>query len=143
MFIGEYSHTIDTKGRLSIPARFREELGERFIATKGLDQSLFVYPIHEWKILEGKLKQLPLTNQNARAFVRFFFSGATECELDSQGRIRIPANLREHAGLEKEVMVIGVGTRVEIWSQKVWNEYNSDENLSYDEIASKMQELGI
>lgn len=143
MFIGEYSHTIDTKGRLSIPARFREELGEQFIATKGLDQSLFVYPIDEWKVLEGKLKQLPLTNQNARAFVRFFFSGATECELDSQGRIRIPVNLREHAGLEKEVIVIGVGTRVEIWSQKVWCEYNSDENLSYDEIASKMQELGI
>jgi len=143
VFIGEYSHTIDTKGRLSIPARFREELGEQFIATKGLDQSLFVYPIDEWKVLEGKLKQLPLTNQNARAFVRFFFSGATECELDSQGRIRIPVNLREHAGLEKEVIVIGVGTRVEIWSQKVWCEYNSDENLSYDEIASKMQELGI
>ncbi|RQD66906.1 MAG: transcriptional regulator MraZ [Tindallia sp. MSAO_Bac2] len=143
MFIGEYSHTIDTKGRLSIPARFREELGETFIATKGLDQSLFVYPMNEWKSLESKLKQLPLTNQNARAFVRFFFSGATECELDNQGRIRIPANLREHAELEKEVMVIGVGTRVEIWSQTIWSEYNSDENLSYDEIASKMQELGI
>lgn len=143
MFIGEYSHTIDTKGRLSIPVRFRDELGDRFIATKGLDQSLFVYPIHEWSILEGKLKQLPLTNKNARAFVRFFFSGATECELDTQGRIRIPVNLREHADLIKEVMVIGVGTRVEIWSQKVWNEYNSDDNLSYDEIACKMQELGI
>jgi MraZ protein len=143
MFIGEYSHTIDTKGRLSMPARFREQLGESFIVTKGLDQSLFVYPEEEWKILEDKLKQLPLTNQNARAFVRFFFSGATECELDQQGRIRIPANLREHAILEKEVMVIGVGTRVEIWSQKIWTDYNSDENLSYDEIAGKMQELGI
>ncbi|SDY42148.1 division/cell wall cluster transcriptional repressor MraZ [Tindallia californiensis] len=143
MFIGEYAHTIDTKGRLSMPARFREELGESFIATKGLDQSLFVYPMNEWKTLESKLKQLPLTNQNARAFVRFFFSGATECELDNQGRIRLPANLRDHAKLEKEVMVIGVGTRVEIWSQPIWQEYNSDENLSYDEIASKMQELGI
>lgn len=143
MFIGEYSHTIDTKGRLSMPSRFREQLGEAFIVTKGLDQSLFVYPEEEWKNLEDKLKQLPLTNQNARAFVRFFFSGATECELDQQGRIRIPANLREHAILEKEVMVIGVGTRVEIWSQKIWTDYNSDENLSYDEIAGKMQELGI
>jgi MraZ protein len=143
MFIGEYSHTIDTKGRLSMPARFREQLGESFIVTKGLDQSLFVYPEEEWKIIENKLKQLPLTNQNARAFVRFFFSGATECELDQQGRIRIPVNLREHAILEKEVMVIGVGTRVEIWSQKIWTDYNSDENLSYDEIAGKMQELGI
>ncbi|MDW7671273.1 MAG: division/cell wall cluster transcriptional repressor MraZ [Bacillota bacterium] len=143
MFIGEYSHTIDAKGRLSMPARFREQLGESFIVTKGLDQSLFVYPAEEWKILEDKLKQLPLTNQNARAFVRFFFSGATECELDQQGRIRIPSNLRDHAILEKEVMVIGVGTRAEIWSQKIWTDYNSDENLSYDEIAGKMQELGI
>ena len=143
MFIGEYSHTIDTKGRLSMPARFREMLGEQFIVTKGLDQSLFVYPIDEWTVLENKLKQLPLTNQNARAFVRFFFAGATECELDQQGRIRIPANLREHADLEKEVVVIGVGTRLEIWSQQVWSDYNKDDNLSYDEIAGKMQELGI
>ncbi|SMP46604.1 division/cell wall cluster transcriptional repressor MraZ [Anoxynatronum buryatiense] len=143
MFIGEYSHTIDTKGRLSMPARFREILGESFIATKGLDQSLFVYPMEEWRILEDKLKQLPLTNQNARAFVRFFFSGATECELDPQGRIRIPANLREHAELEKEIVIIGAGTRVEIWSQHVWSNYIDDENLSYDEIAGKMQELGI
>ncbi len=143
MFIGEYSHTIDTKGRLSMPARFRGLLGAHFIVTKGLDQSLFVYPEDEWKILEEKLKKLPLTNQNARAFVRFFFSGATECELDQQGRIRIPLNLREHASLEKEVIVIGVGTRVEIWSQEVWSNYNNDDNLSYDEIANKMQELGI
>ncbi|MEN1759534.1 division/cell wall cluster transcriptional repressor MraZ [Anoxynatronum sibiricum] len=143
MFIGEYSHTIDTKGRLSMPARFREILGESFIATKGLDQSLFVYPMEEWRILEDKLKQLPLTNQNARAFVRFFFSGATECELDPQGRIRIPANLREHAELEKEIVIIGAGTRVEIWSQYIWSKYIDDENLSYDEIAGKMQELGI
>lgn len=143
MFIGEYSHTIDTKGRLSMPARFRGLLGAHFIVTKGLDQSLFVYPEDEWKILEEKLKKLPLTNQNARAFVRFFFSGATECELDQQGRIRIPSNLREHASLEKEVVVIGVGTRVEIWSQKVWSNYNNDDKLSYDEIADKMQELGI
>ncbi len=143
MFIGEYSHTIDAKGRLSMPARFRDLLGDVFIVTKGLDQSLFVYPETEWKTLENKLKQLPLTNQNARAFVRFIFSGATECELDQQGRIRIPSNLREHAALEKEVIVIGVGTRVEMWSHKVWEQYNSNENLSYDEIADKMQELGI
>lgn len=143
MFIGEYSHTIDTKGRLSMPARFRSLLGTHFIVTKGLDQSLFVYPEDEWKVLEEKLKKLPLTNQNARAFVRFFFSGASECELDQQGRIRIPSNLREHAALEKEVVVIGVGTRVEIWSQEIWGNYNNDDKLSYDEIADKMQELGI
>lgn len=143
MFIGEYSHSVDTKGRVSIPAKFREELGGKFILTKGLDNCLFIYSMDEWKILESKLKQLPLTNRDARAFVRFFFSGATECGLDSQGRIRIPTNLREHAILEKEATIIGVGTRIEIWSNKEWQEYNNDDNLSYDEIASKMEELGI
>lgn len=143
MFIGEYSHSVDTKGRVSVPAKFREELGDSFILTKGLDNCLFIYSMDEWKILESKLKQLPLTNRDARAFVRFFFSGATECGLDSQGRIRIPTNLREHATLEKEATIIGVGTRIEIWSNEEWQEYNNDDNLSYDEIASKMEELGI
>ncbi|SES64479.1 MraZ protein [Natronincola peptidivorans] len=143
MFIGEYNHSIDTKGRLSVPSKFREELGEHFIVTKGLDNCLFVYPLEEWKILENKLKQLPMTNRDARAFVRFFFAGATECELDNQGRIRIPNNLREHAFLEKEAIIIGVATRLEIWSLDQWNQYNNDANLSYDEIAVKMQELGI
>lgn len=143
MFIGEYNHSVDTKGRVSIPSKFREELGERFILTKGLDNSLFIYSMDEWIILEGKLKQLPLTNRDARAFVRFFFSGATECELDTQGRIRIPTNLRQHATLEKDAVIIGVGTRIEIWSNIEWEKYNSDDNLSYDEIASKMAELGI
>jgi len=143
MFIGEYSHSVDTKGRVSVPAKFREELGERFILTKGLDNCLFIYSMVEWNILENKLKQLPLTNRDARAFVRFFFSGATECELDTQGRIRIPTNLRDHAILEKDAVIIGVGTRIEIWSYEEWQKYNSDENLSYDEIASKMAELGI
>ncbi|SDK40200.1 division/cell wall cluster transcriptional repressor MraZ [Natronincola ferrireducens] len=143
MFIGEYNHTIDTKGRVSIPSKFREELGESFIVTKGLDNCLFVYSIEEWKVLEEKLKQLPMTNRDARAFVRFFFAGATECELDNQGRIRIPNNLREHALLEKEAVIIGVATRIEIWSHEQWQQYNSDENLSYDDIAVKMQQLGI
>lgn len=143
MFIGEYCHSVDVKGRVSIPAKFREELGESFILTKGLDNCLFIYSMGEWDILESKLKQLPLTNRDARAFVRFFFSGATECELDGQGRIRIANNLREHASLEKEAVIIGVGTRVEIWSNHEWQKYNSDDNLSYDEIAGKMAELGI
>ncbi len=143
MFIGEYTHSVDVKGRVSIPAKFREELGESFILTKGLDNCLFIYSMDEWSILENKLKQLPLTNRDARAFVRFFFSGATECELDSQGRIRIKNNLREHANLQKDAVIIGVGTRVEIWSNAEWQKYNSDDNLSYDEIASKMAELGI
>jgi len=143
MFIGEYNHVMDTKGRLSIPSKLREDLGETFIVTKGLDNCLFVYPLDEWKVLENKLKQLPMTNREARAFVRFFFAGATECELDKQGRVRIPNNLREHALLNKEAIIIGVATRIEIWSKEQWEKYNSDVDLSYDDIAAKMQELGI
>ncbi|MEY8415612.1 division/cell wall cluster transcriptional repressor MraZ [Tissierella praeacuta] len=143
MFIGEYQHTLDTKGRIIIPSKFREELGEEFVMTKGLDNCLFVYPKEEWIILEEKLKTLPLTNRDARAFIRFFFSGASEGSLDKQGRVLIPANLREHSKLDKEAVVIGVSTRMEIWSKEEWDAYNNDDNLSYDSIAEKMAELGI
>lgn len=143
MFIGEYQHSIDKKGRLIIPAKFREDLGDSFILTKGLDNCLFVYPKSEWKVLEEKLKSLPLTRKDARAFVRFFFAGATECELDKQGRILIPSNLREHCKLVKDAIIIGVSNRVEIWSKEEWVLYNEDEDLSYENIAEKMAELGI
>lgn len=143
MFIGEYQHSLDNKGRLIVPSKFRDELGDIFIITKGLDNCLFVYPKNEWEILEEKLKLLPLTRKDARAFVRFFFSGATECELDKQGRILIPSNLREHCKIDKDAVIIGVSTRVEIWSKEEWDLYNDDENLSYEAIAEKMAELGI
>lgn len=143
MFIGEFQHSIDSKGRLIVPSKFREDLGEKFVLTKGLDNCLFVYPIFEWRNFEDKLKTLPLTSKDARAFVRFFFSGATECELDKQGRILLPVNLREHAKIEKDVVVIGVSTRVEIWSKEEWDRYNSDTALGYDAIAEKMAQLGI
>lgn len=143
MFIGEYFHTIDAKGRLIIPSKFREELGRKFIITKGLDHCLFVYPQEEWKSIENKLSTLPLTSKDARAFVRFFFSGATECELDKQGRIMIPPNLRIHAKVNKDIVTIGVSTRVEIWSSEEWENYNENADLSYDAIAEKMVELGI
>lgn len=143
MFIGEYQHTLDSKGRIIIPSKFREELGEEFVMTKGLDNCLFVYPKEEWAILEEKLKTLPLTNRDARAFIRFFFAGASEGALDKQGRVLIPANLREHSKLDKDAVVIGVSTRMEIWSKEEWDAYNSDDNLSYDSIAEKMAELGI
>ena len=143
MFIGEYQHSIDTKVRLIIPSKFRDDLGPIFIMTKGLDNCLFVYPKNEWQILEEKLKSLPLTSRDARAFVRFFFAGATECELDKQGRILVPSNLREHSKLEKEAVIIGVSTRVEIWSKSEWDTYNEDDSLSYESIAEKMAELGI
>lgn len=111
--------------------------------TKGLDNCLFIYPIDEWKVVENKLKQLPLTRKDARAFVRFFFSGATECELDKQGRILVPSNLRDHAELSKDAVIIGVSNRVEIWSRERWDIYNEDDSLSYENIAEKMAELGI
>ena len=107
MFMGEYNHTIDAKGRLIIPARFRELLGEEFILTKGLDGCLSIYPMDAWEAFETKLRALPLTNKNARTFTRFFVAGATNCELDKQGRILVPQTLREFAGLEKEVVLTG------------------------------------
>lgn len=143
MFIGEYQHTLDDKGRIIIPSKFREELGEEFVMTKGLDNCLFVYPKSEWIILEDKLKALPLTNRDARAFVRFFFAGASECVLDKQGRVLVPPNLREHSKLDKEAVVIGVSTRMEIWSKDEWDAYNDYDNLSYDSIAENMAALGI
>lgn len=142
MFIGEYQHAIDNKNRMIIPSKFREELGSSFVLTKGLDGCLYAYTTSEWKILEEKLKGLPLTSKDARAFVRFFFSGANEIEADKQGRALIPQNLMEYAGIEKEIVSIGVSTRIEIWSKSKWDEYNNS-NIDLDGIAEKMSELGI
>ena len=143
MLIGEYEHSLDVKGRLIMPARLRSDIGEKFIITKGLDGCLFVFSQSEWSNFEAKLKELPLTNKNARDFVRFFLSGATECELDKQGRFLIVNNLREYANITKEAIIIGVGTRLEIWNKEIWEEYNSDDNLSADDIAENMTMLGI
>lgn len=143
MFIGEFNHSVDVKGRISMPAKFREQLGEMFYLTKGLDESLFVFPESEWTVFEEKLKALPLTNKSARAFVRLFFAGATECTFDKQGRILIPQNLREFSNIDKDAIVIGAGTRIEIWNAASWEQYNNPDNLSYDEIAEQMADLGI
>lgn len=142
MFIGEYEHALDSKKRIIIPAKFREELGSKFILTKGLDGCLYVYPLEEWQILEEKLKKLPLTNKNARAFARFFFSGANEMEPDKQGRILIPQSLLEYASVSKDIVSIGVSNRIEIWSKESWEEYNNS-NIDFDTIAEQMSELGI
>ena len=143
MLIGEYEHSLDVKGRLIMPAKLRQDIGETFIITKGLDGCLFVFSQNEWNNFEEKLKSLPLTNPNARNFIRFFFSGATECEIDKQGRINIPQSLREYAELGREVSIIGVSTRVEIWNREKWNNYTSPENMDVDEIAKQMSDLGI
>lgn len=143
MFIGEYQHSLDSKNRITMPSKFREELGDTFVMTKGMDDCLFIYSMDEWKIVEDKLKSLPMTNKDARAFVRFFFAGASECEIDKQGRVLIPTNLKEYAKIEKDTVVIGVSTRIEIWSLDEWNRFNSDANISYEDVAEKMAQLGI
>ncbi|MGI6727666.1 MAG: division/cell wall cluster transcriptional repressor MraZ [Anaerovoracaceae bacterium] len=142
MFIGEYQHSIDAKGRIIVPSKFREELGYKFILTKGLDNCLFIYPMEEWKKFENKLVTLPISSKEARAFVRYFFSSAVECEIDKQGRLNIPQHLREHARIDKELVTIGVMSRVEIWSKEEWIDYGNN-SLGYDDIAEKMEELGI
>lgn len=126
-----------------IPAKFRDELGDRFIVTRGLDHCLFVYPQSEWKHIEEKLKSLPFTRSDARAFTRFFFSGAVEAELDKQGRVNIPATLRQYSKLNKECVVIGVSNRVEIWSKEVWEEYYTQSEASFNEIAEKIVDFDL
>ena len=142
MFIGEYQHAIDSKNRMIIPTKFRDGLSNEFILTKGLDGCLYIYTKDEWIVMEEKLKKLPLTSKDARAFVRFFFSGANEITIDKQGRALIPQNLCEYAGLQKEIVSIWVSTRIEIWDKDKWDKYN-DSDINFDEIAEKMNELGI
>lgn len=142
MFIGEYQHAIDPKNRIIIPSKLRDGFGNTFVMTKGLDGCLYGYTLEEWGKLEEKLKALPLTNKDARAFSRFFFSGATEIEIDKQGRALIPQSLMQYALIVKEIITIGVSNRIEIWSKEKWNSYN-EQNIDYDEIAEKMSQLGI
>ena len=141
MFMGEYNHTIDAKGRLIVPSKFRETLGDTFVVTKGLDGCLFVYDNEEWGIFEEKLKSLPITNKEARQFVRFFLAGAAEVEVDKQGRILVPNVLRELAELNKDVVLIGVASRIEIWSKERFEGMTAYEDM--DEIAEHMAELGL
>ena len=138
MLMGEYNHTIDAKGRLIVPAKFREVLGDEFVVTKGLDNCLFVYPNDE-----EKLQTLPLTNKNARQFTRFFLAGAASVEVDKQGRILLPSVLREFAGLEKDVVLVGVASRIEIWSKDRWLQSISTYDDDMDEVAANMESLGF
>lgn len=121
-----------------IPAKFRDELGSTFVLTRGLDQCIFGYPLEEWKVLEEKLKALPFTKKDARAFTRFFFSGATESQLDKQGRVNIAPTLRKYAQLEKECTIIGVSNRIEIWSKDIWESYYQSSEDSFGEIAESL-----
>ena len=143
LLTGEFNHSIDAKGRLIIPSKFRDILGEDFVITKGLDGCLFLYPNNEWKIFEDKLRTLPLTNKNARTFTRFFLGSAVDGGLDKQGRVLLSSALRTFAGLDKEVVLVGVLNRVEIWDKAAWDGNNAEVEGNMDDIASQMEELGL
>lgn len=136
--MGEYQHSIDAKGRMIVPAKFRELLGETFVLTRGLDHCILGYPMDEWRKLEQKLKDLPMTKKDARAFARFFFSGASEIELDKQGRINIPSTLINHANLEKECIILGVSSKIEIWAKAAWDSYLEESSESFNDIAENL-----
>ena len=140
MFMGEFNHSIDTKGRIIIPAKFREALGEEFVITLGLDGCLFAYPDEEWQTFIAKLRTLPGTKE-ARQLQRYFMAGAAACEVDKQGRILIPAKLREEAALDKDIVFVGVLNKIEIWSKERWD--NNNDYGDVDTVAEHMSEYGI
>lgn len=143
MFIGEYIHTLDTKKRLAIPSRFRKELGKKGVITKGLDNCLILYPQKEWEKIAEKLGSLPTTQSDARSFARVMLSGAMEVKIDNLGRILIPDYLKEYASFKKEVAIIGLFNRIEIWSLENWKEYKKKAEVSVEDVAEKLKELGI
>ena len=138
MFMGEFHHNIDEKNRLIIPSKFRNELGSKFILTRGIEKCLLVYSCNEWNKIVEKLNELPFTKKDARTFNRMFLSGATECELDSNGRINIPSHLVEYASIKKECTVIGVNDRLEIWSSEKFDEFFNTNIDNFDDIAENL-----
>lgn len=143
MFMGEYKHQLDSKGRMIVPSKFREDLSEKFVITRGLDKCLFGYTFDEWARIEEKMKSLPLTKKDARKFMRLFFSGAAQVEVDKQGRINIPSNLREYAGLKKECTVIGVSGRIEIWDTDEWENFYTESEDNFEDIAEDLIDFNL
>lgn len=143
MLLGEYKHNLDLKGRVAIPAKFRQKLAGGAIVTRGLDRCLFVFGGKEWETLAQKLTALPLAQANSRAFVRLMLAGAVDVEIDKQGRILIPDYLREYAGLKKQTVIAGLYNRAEIWDEEAWRLYKQKTENASDEIAEKLGELGI
>ena len=143
MLSGEYNHLVDTKGRINVPAKFRCELGDSFIMCKGLDKCISVYPKSAWDELAAKIKSLPTTDRNARRFSRFILGSALECTPDKQGRTKVSASLMEYAGIEKDIVVVGVETKVEIWDSKEWAKYNDVSDDCMEDVAQEMFEAGI
>jgi len=142
LFSGEYEHTLDEKGRLIIPARFRADLAEGSFITRGMDGCLFVFPPHAWEVLSEKVAKLPLSDASARLFSRMIFSGI-ECKLDKQGRVLLPPSLREHANIESEIVVIGVNSRLEIWSKKRWQVQTTQMEEQSSSIGERLTNFGI
>lgn len=140
---GEYNHTVDDKGRMIVPSKLREQLGLSFVVTKGMDRCLYAYPNNEWEIFENKLRQLPTTNPKARQFVRVFLGSAVDCEVDNQGRINIPKTLRDYAEITKDVTVVGVGDKAEIWSKDKLDAMSNSDEFNLDDLASGFEDLGF
>lgn len=143
MFLGEYKHTIDAKGRVAVPAKFRARLTSGAIITRGLDRCLFVFDAKEWQKLAEKIVSLPIAQANSRAFSRLMLAGASDVDIDTQGRILVPDYLRQYAGLGKQIVVAGLYNRIEIWNSEAWSQYKSKTESESDEIAEKLGELGI
>ncbi len=143
MLIGEHTHTLDTKKRMSLPAKFRKELGKTVVITKGLDSCLFVYSLKEWKKFSEKLSELSMGQGDTRAFSRYFLGGAVEVDIDSAGRILIPDFLKDLAHLQTKVMVVGIGNRVELWDEGRWNTYQSELEKKADIVAEKLGDIGM
>jgi MraZ protein len=143
MLIGEFKHNLDQKGRVSIPAKFRQKFAEGLILTRGIDQCVFGFSKPEWEKVVNKITNLPLSQANARAFARLMLSGAFEAEIDNQGRVLIPEVLRKYAHLEKKVVIVGMHNRIEIWDEKKWEEYKKQTEENSEEIAERLSDLGI
>ncbi len=142
MFIGEYSHSIDAKKRLSLPSRVRGELGSRVVVTRGLDRCLFIYPMKTWESIAEKLGGMPVGESGTRSFVRLMLAGAVEVDMDSQGRVLIPEYLKEYAGLSRDVMVIGLWNRLEVWDESRWSSYRNEAEENSEKIAEELGKLG-
>lgn len=143
MFIGEYNHSVDPKKRLALPSKFRGELGSKVVVTRGLDNCLFVYPMKVWEGLAEKLGTLPVGEAGTRSFIRLMLAGATDVELDNQGRVLLPEYLKEDGGLKKDVTIVGVFNRLEIWDSVAWHKYKSQAAKNTGKIAEELGKLGV
>ena len=143
MLMGKYQNSIDAKSRMIVPSKYREELGLKCILTRGIDKCLYIYPMSEWEVFMEKLQKLPTSDANARSFIRHFYANAVECEIDRQGRVTLPQDLRDYAGIEKELVTVGILNKIEIWSKSQWESAENNTELEQSDFAQKMTDYGI